>query len=187
MGKSMCLLWEPMASLGAPALTPKSVTGMQNKRGFSLLEILVVIVITGITLTFAMYAFGDFGQARRIVLAAEQFASYVKLVQQQAILETSTLGVNLSPTRYQAIRFNPAAGWETFQQKGIFNVHYFPSGADIKFAASQGKSSKNDPEIIVNASGDMTPFKVFFNSQDGTKLAMVEGRHDGSIQVHHEN
>ncbi len=47
------------------------VIGMQNRaradlNGFTLIEILVVIVIVGITLSFALLAFGDFGSERRI-------------------------------------------------------------------------------------------------------------------------
>ena len=59
---------------------------MEQRQGFTLVEILIVIFIISIVMTFAVLSLGDFGASRRIVLAAEQFKSDLISIQQEAIL-----------------------------------------------------------------------------------------------------
>ena len=75
-----------MANPVAVVSTLNTVIGMRNRdQGFTLIEILVVVLIIGITLGFALLAFGDFGRQRQIITAAETFVNYVTLVEQQAL------------------------------------------------------------------------------------------------------
>ncbi len=46
--------------------THKLVIGMKNHKGFTLIEILIVLMIIGITLSFAILSFGDFGEGRKV-------------------------------------------------------------------------------------------------------------------------
>jgi len=159
----------------------KLVTGMQARLGFTLIEILVVVLIIGITLGFALLAFGDFGGNRRIIVAAEQFVGYVKLVQQQAILETSTLGINFNKNGYQVLRFQLPASWNAMPQKSIFHLQYFPESAVVNLQ-SDGKKSAN-PQIIINAAGEMTPFKLQVGSSKEVDLVTVIGSRDGNVSL----
>ena len=83
----------------------KSETGMTRPKGFTLIEILIVIVIIGITIGFALIAFGDFGEGKRIRFAAEQLINTIKLSQQKAILESSTLGLKVDQSSYRVFKF----------------------------------------------------------------------------------
>lgn len=153
----------------------------RHQFGFTLIEILIVLLIIGITITFALLAFGDFGASRRVTLAAEQFASYVKLVQQQAILETGTFGILVEPTRYQAERFDPDTGWSTLATQSVFRAREFPTIADVRFQTKMN-AQKNAPQIVINESGDMTAFQLIFKS-NGADVSMVEGHHSGLIEI----
>ena len=159
----------------------KLVTGMRVKRGFTLIEILVVVLIIGITLGFAMLAFGDFGGSRRIQVAAEQFVSYVKLVQQQAILESSTLGIKLNGNSYQALRFQAKANWQPLSHHKIFHVQHFPEQAVTHLITKRNKTGT--PEIVINASGDLTPFKLQIGTAKHANLVTIVGQHNGNISL----
>ncbi|WP_165475064.1 type II secretion system minor pseudopilin GspH [Legionella yabuuchiae] len=158
----------------------RSTTQMFNS-GFTLLEILIVLVIIGVAVTFALLSFGDFGGKRKIIIAAEQFANYIKLTQQQAILEASTLGIDLRSHGYQVVRYDPQGAWHNVSDKGIFSFQKLPSSAHMHW---DGKQSQQDgPEIIINASGDMSPFAVMFDSDNQSNLVTVKGKHDGQIEM----
>jgi len=153
---------------------------MKNK-GFTLIEILVVVLIIGITLGFAMMAFGDFGEKRRIVISAEQFANYVKLVQQQAILETSTLGISFKNNTYQVLRFQPPSSWSPMQATHIFRQQQFPKGVMINLR--HAKIKPGTPTIIINSSGDMTAFTLDFGTAKEASLATIIGARNGALTV----
>ena len=160
----------------------KLVTGMRASRGFTLVEILVVVLIVGITLGFALLAFGDFGGNRRIIIAAEQFVNYVKLVQQQAILETSTLAITINKNNYQVLRFHPPATWQPMPQKAIFRSQHFPESAVI-YIEKNNAVKAGGPAIIINASGDMTPFILHVGTAKQPDLATIVGTYDGRVSL----
>jgi general secretion pathway protein H len=156
------------------------VTGMTINRGFTLIEILIVIVIIGITVGFAMIAFGDFGASRRILFSAEQLVNTLHLAQQQAILETSTLGLRIDNNSYQILRFENSSSWEPISNKGVFKVNYFPQHTVITLKTNT-KPLQGSPSIIINSSGNMTPFTLSFGTSKETALTVVTGSHDGSL------
>lgn len=172
-----------MANQVAQISMQKLVTGMRSNpsKGFTLIEILVVVLIIGITLGFALLAFGDFGSKRRIVMAAEQFVNYVKLVQQQAIVETSTLGISINQNSYQVLRFQTPSNWQLMPQKSIFHQQRFPDNAIVHI--DQPAQIKGTPQIIINASGDMTAFKLNFGSAKDIDIATVVADHNGTVAL----
>lgn len=158
----------------------KSVIGMTTNRGFTLIEILVVMVIIGITIGFALIAFGDFGASRRLQFAAEQLANKIKLVQQQAILESATYGLNIDKKNYQFFKFNNNSAWISLNNKGIYKITYFPQSSYIhlKTAAPTGQ---NTPAIIIHPSGDMTAFSLHFGSDKNTVSTVLEANTQGEL------
>lgn len=160
---------------------PTLVTGMQSK-GFTLVEILVVILIVSITLGFALIAFGDFGEKRRIIVAAEQFSQYVVLTQQQAILDSSTLGIVIHHNGYELLRLTGPKQWSPMPSNRIFRPQRFPKGMLINLAHDSQKPNKpSKPRIIIQSSGEMTAFKLNFGSEKRPAMITVVGHRNGMI------
>ena len=159
----------------------KLVTGMRNNRGFTLIEIMIVIVIIGITVGFALIAFGDFGESKRIQFAAEQLVNTMRLAQQQAILETSTLGLRIDSKSYQVLQLQ-GSQWSPMSNKGIFKIINFPHNTLITLHASH-RATIGTPPIIITASGDMTPFTISFGSTKEGQLVVLTGTRNGDLKL----
>jgi general secretion pathway protein H len=162
----------------------KLVIGMRVKSGFTLVEILVVLLIIGITLGFALLAFGDFGEKRRILTGAEAFAHYLKLIREEAILEGGTFGIHITPHTYQVLRFQDPGGWKTEESTRLFRVRNFPKNTSVRLKTN---ISSKSPEIILHASGDMTPFVLYLDASDTKNLLEITGHHDGELSVKTSN
>lgn len=154
----------------------------KSNRGFTLIEILIVLVIIGITFGFALMAFGDFGESRRILFSAEQLVNTLRLAQQQAILGTSTLGLRIDNNGYQVFQLNNNAQWKPISDKGVFKMTYFPQDTHLTLK-TQNTTPLGTPSIIISASGDMTPFTLNFGSKQDTSLALLIGKRNGDLQL----
>ncbi len=153
----------------------------RSNQGFTLIEILIVLVIIGITIGFALIAFGDFGESRRILFSAEQLVNTLQLAQQKAILETSTLGLRIDNTGYQVLQLTNNAQWKPISDKGVFKLTYFPKDTRIILKTSTS-TSIGAPAIIITAAGDMTPFTLTFGSKQDNNLALLIGKHNGELK-----
>lgn len=154
---------------------------MQNKGGFTLIEILVVLVIFGITAGFALLAFGDFGEKRRIEQSAFQFKNYLEVVQQRAIMEGSTLGVGLGQADYSAFRLQKNTRWVPLSNLNALRPQHFPKGTLFRLAVI-GKEMPF-PQIIVQSSGDMSAFELILSSAKEINIATITGKPNGTIAV----
>ena len=149
---------------------------MFNKRGFTLIEILVVLLIVGITVSFTVLMLGDFGENRRIVVAAEQFTNYVKLMQQQAMLEANTLGIRIHQNTYQVLRYTQSNTWTPLSGNTLFRVQLFPKQTVINLDKSLGKAA--NPAIVITASGEISYFKLTLGTSQHPVLATVFSEHN---------
>jgi len=141
-------------------------------RGFTLIELLVVILIMGIISGMTLYAFGDFGAARKIKASAEQFVAYIQLIQQRAVLEGNTFGITLTTQGYQTYRLNHGAEWQPMPQRSFFHLQKFPSDSSIELPSPQ-KNQSNTPTIIISPSGEISRFKFFIGSSGNPHLFQV--------------
>lgn len=149
--------------------------------GFTLLEILIVIVIIGIASTFTFLALGDFGASRKATIEAEQLMAVIKVVQQQAVLEVDTFGLNIQEKGYTIYRFDPKKAWLPLTSRTL-RAHVFSDKVKVQFATRMN-ARPDMPQIIINPSGDMTEFQLYFGTLKNPKTALLIGKHNGDLAV----
>jgi general secretion pathway protein H len=154
-----------------------------HAKGFSLIEILVVLIILSITISFALLAFGDFGASRRAVILAEQFVNYTKLLEQQAIMEATTLGITITDNSIKTFRLQPGKAWEPMPEKGLFRTQYFSENILVRLQTWE--KNKINPGIMISQSGDLTPFSVTFGTTQKPNLVTVIGKQNGELNLNY--
>ncbi|MCC5791018.1 MAG: type II secretion system minor pseudopilin GspH [Legionellaceae bacterium] len=155
---------------------------MQNKRGFTLIEILVVMLIIGITIGFAVLAFGDFGAKRQLHIYTEHFESYLSLLQQRAILENITIGLHIDDHGYTPYSYQYPGTWQPFPKQRLFVRQVLPRNIELKVSEPIHNSSKT-PAIILHPSGDMEPFRLQFKLVRSQEQIELVGTHDGKLKT----
>lgn len=148
--------------------------------GFTLIEILVVMLIIGITFGMAVLAYGDFGEERKIRKFADEFSQFVQLIHERAILESSTLQIQLTPKGYNSRRLDLKNQWQPIKN-AYYQQHALPSKAKISIL--RGSRQSDQLTITVSGSGDMSPFQVDFGSQTHPHLVSVIGDENGTVTV----
>ncbi len=156
----------------------KSVIGMRDKiSGFTLIEILVVLIIISIVMTFAMTSFGDVGTKRAVVAEGQYFIHYVGLVRQEAILDAETLGIRINANGYEVFRFQEPNRWQPMKS-ALFRHHAFRNKLNIHLNISQKQSI-----IVISPSGQITPFEATFGTIGEPNMITISAQEDGFISV----
>jgi general secretion pathway protein H len=157
----------------------KAPAAFKSCLGFTLIEMLVVLVIIGISFGFAVLAFGDFGNSKRILFSAEQLVSTLRMAQQRSLLESSTLGVRIDDHGYQILKWGNNSRWQVIANKGLFKEHAFPEHTLIHLKTNL-PSANNDPKIIIDATGAITPFTLSFSTEK-EEITTLQGIGNGQI------
>jgi len=104
---------------------------MQRNRGFTLLELLVVLVLLGIITTLAVLAMGSGGLNRKLEQEGHRFVSLVELAGDEAILHGRELGIDFNQTEYRFL-FLVDGKWLPYRDDKIFRTRTLPDTAFYK-------------------------------------------------------
>lgn len=89
-------------------------TRIPREHGFTLIEILVVLVIIGVALTFATLSIDPSGPADRLDEEAQRLLALSQTAADEAILSGHTLGLEQIRGGYRFVKLNEA-GWQVIQ------------------------------------------------------------------------
>ena len=146
---------------------------MSANSGFTLVELLVVLIIITVITSVACFSFGDFGTSRQALATAKEFSAWLTLLQQNAILETRALGVTLRNHGYDTVIFEEDR-WQAPKRQFLFRPHIFPE--KVQLICRIG-CMKKEPHIIIDASGNMPYFKIDFIASSKTSVTLTNSHH----------
>lgn len=146
-----------------PANTKLSNSAFQ--RGFTLLEMMLVITIIGILIGVSVMSFGAVEQRRyrdeagRIKLALNQ-AMDVSLMRQK----TLAWFYDEETHRYEFRFWSPEGTWEPLSEPEILKPYRLADHYSLKITNSEDLlgEEKEKPLLVFLASGEYTPFRLVF-------------------------
>lgn len=153
--------------------------------GFTLVELLVVVVIVGILATALVLSIGAADSGRLALDRARQVEDLLVLNCEQAVLDNATRAVHLDARGYHFLRQTHSGAWQkpterVFRTRELepqlqwaLTVEARPVVLDNEFDLT--------PHLICFASGEATPFVLRVGLFDGPDLYQLEGHLDGRI------
>ena|SRR3990167_3307328 len=136
---------------------------MSNKRGFTLIEVLITIVIISIVATIIGYVFTGLSNKQQATNTAQQFRSFVTLMQQRAIINNQSIQIRINPDTLQAYALE-------------FNELPIASSKPILIAQISYNSSIHilpDLAINIGQTGEASCATIYFGTKINPKLVAI--------------
>jgi len=160
---------------------------MKQARGFTLIEILVVIFIISIVTSVAVLSIGR-NENKQVESFANELTQLVSLAEEQAMLQPKVLGLTLNQ---QYLQFSSLQAEGTKRNwvpldDNVLGKRDVPSGIEIGIQVGDALTKSDDdltkkPQIIISTNGDVTPFTIYVGRKGKKPLYAISGDADGNV------
>lgn len=164
--------------------------------GFTLLEIMVVVVLIGILTSFAVMRIG--GDDDRPEREARRLAAVLDAATDEAVIQAQELGLRLDDDGYTVVQLD-GNGWDAdaFRHDRALAPHTLPGDLALSISTDDlpGERTPGDdddlPHILILSSGEVTPFEATIRRSGARNGAgdgawIVTGDIDGSVAFDRE-
>jgi general secretion pathway protein H len=165
---------------------------MRSSRGFTLIEVLMVLVIIGVIISLAGLAFRD-NRADELQREAQRLQAVLMLATEEAIVKSRELGVRFDATGYRFFILDDNQAWLPLEHDREFAPRQLPRPQELTLLtdarAIQPSSSdaKETPQVYFFATGELYPaFELMLQHPQLDTAYRLEARIDGKIELHAE-
>lgn len=167
--------------------------------GFTLLELLVVLVVVAIMVSMAMLSFGVLGRDRQAEEESRRFWVVLQQAREESELQAEDLGIFVSADSYEYLRFEPRRDeWQVIEDDELFAQRRLPEGMRFRLRvdsreivmkpglpnrADKDENKKWPPQVMVLSSGDVMPFELEIEREGAPSLWRVTGLADNDLRV----
>lgn len=180
-------------TLATGTLTDSS---LESNHGFTLLEILIVLAIIGITISFIALNVGPRHQMVRE--EGKRLAALMNLAQEEAILTGDEYAVQLGTGQYSFVKLMDDDSWQELTDDEVFHPRSLPAELTVELTIAGDRVSLDIPEktnlgspstpprIELLSSGEITPFSIDLVDRSSSDFCRITDGPDGQVLVDEE-
>jgi general secretion pathway protein H len=165
-----------------------------RNKGFTLVEILVVVVIMAIVISLAILSMGVTGRDAQLDEETRRIEGLMGLLHERALLEGRDFGMHIEPSAYEFLVYDAFHDrWQTMDQEHEFRHRELPKGLSFQLQMDSQTvvlkapdrnmvtSTPVAPQVAIAASGEGTPFRLTLQRDETKASSSVDGDALGKV------
>ncbi|MGB5257973.1 MAG: type II secretion system minor pseudopilin GspH [Woeseiaceae bacterium] len=180
------------------------MTRARIQLGFTLIEILVVVIIIATVSGIALMSIGLIGDDRELDTERQRIASLLKVAQDEATLQGREFGLEMMTTAYRFVEFDPfSSQWSEIIGDDLFRMRELPDGMEFELYVEDKRvvlesdpqqfedpdqqnmsltAEKYAPHIFVFSSGELTAYEIRLRRPQNNQELSIRGDILGQIE-----
>lgn len=159
----------------------------RRQAGFTLLELLVVLFIIGISVTFATLSFSGRAVEDRLENEARRLQEIMRLAAEEAVIQGLELGMQSDGENYGFLLIGEE-GWVAYEGDAPFKSYALPEGIRLEvsvedFSLPVPEENELLPQIVFLSSGELTPFDLDMMAETSTVMYRFSGELTGVVKM----
>jgi general secretion pathway protein H len=183
----------------------KSATGLSTESparpghaaGFSLIELLVVIVILAITASMVVLGMATLNKDDPAETEARRLAALLQFVSEEALVQGRDYGIEFFPDGYRFLSWDPDTRlWSVVGDEAALRRRTLPPGLEVVLAVDgrevvvereerrrEADAETLAPQVAIFSSGELTPFELFLVEDFASDAWLLQGQVHGEVEL----
>jgi general secretion pathway protein H len=158
--------------------------------GFTLIEMLVVVLIIGIVAAGVMLSVNITGSDHELQTESERLATLMNYAREEAEMQTRELGLACSAKGYEFFAFDARTGlWGSITEDEALRARTLPAGLALKLKVEgheivfkpPNKEDPKKPDIMIFSNGDLSAFELTVEREGATRSVRLAVDDKGHI------
>ena len=159
-------------------------------RGFTLIEIMVVVLIIGVMTAGLMLSVSLTGRDRELEKESDRLLALINYAREQAELQTREYGVIFQDDNYEFVAYDVHRQvWRSLFEDDALVLRRLPYGLNVKLkietrpvVLKKPENAKDKtPQVMIFSSGDLTQFEVTLERDGGVRSVTIVQDDKGNV------